>query len=52
MCSISVSQIDQLESEEGSSASSMMREEIKLYLIENTLATHLEDETSQTNIRA
>ena len=29
-----------------------MREEMKLYLIENTLATHFEDETSQTKIRA
>jgi hypothetical protein len=36
----------------GSSAGSMMREEMKLYLIENTLVTHLEDETSQTKIRA
>jgi hypothetical protein len=36
----------------GSSAGSLMREEMRLYLIENTLATHLEDETSQTKIRA
>src|SRR2546428_2911435 len=41
-----------LEAKCGSSASSMMREEMKLYLIENTLAIHLEDETSQTKIRA
>jgi hypothetical protein len=36
----------------GSSAGSLMREEMRLYLIENTLATHLEDETPQTKIRA